>query len=105
MLLALVQADTHVLALELIVFVNDRQDATHPASAAVPAGRRQIRSQACCTRTKGALQDHCCRPCHRMNGLGINTNGAERSNVIGSRGWARGHEITGVLAPIDFGSD
>jgi hypothetical protein len=30
-------ADTHVLALELIVFVNDRQDATHPASAAVPA--------------------------------------------------------------------
>lgn len=37
MLLALVQADTHVLALELIVFVNDRQDATHPASAAVPA--------------------------------------------------------------------
>jgi hypothetical protein len=31
---ALVQADTHLLALELIVFVNDRQDATHPASAA-----------------------------------------------------------------------
>jgi hypothetical protein len=70
MLLALVQADTHVLALELIVFVNDRQDATHPASAAVPAGRRQIRSQACCTRTKGALQDHSYRPCHRIEWVG-----------------------------------
>jgi hypothetical protein len=54
-------ADTHVLAPELIVFVNDSQDATLPASAPYLRSRRQIRSQGCYT-GKGAFHDHCYRP-------------------------------------------
>jgi hypothetical protein len=81
MLLALVQADTHVLALELIVFVNDRQDATQPASAAGRSdGKHAAPGRKAPCRT--SLTDRVIG----SNGLGINTNGAERSNVIGSRG-------------------
>jgi hypothetical protein len=70
MSLALVRANTHMLALELIVFVKDRQDATHPASAAVPAVAQADPIASMLHEDERRLAGPFLQPCRRIEWVG-----------------------------------